>query len=51
MADIPEKTPYIIKIIKANEYMVNKSDFLLCCITHNWGGVSKTYNYAKCKKI
>ena len=32
VADVSEKTPKRARIIKANEYMVNKSDFLVCYV-------------------
>ena len=50
LADIPVTTPGKYKIIKANEYMVENSDFLICYIDHTWGGAYRTYNYAKRKK-
>ncbi len=50
MADIPEKTPKKLKIIKANQYMVNKSEFLICYVKNSRGGAAKTLEYAKQKK-
>jgi len=50
MADIPEKTPKKLKIIKVNQYMVNESDFLICYVKNSWGGAAKTLEYAKQKK-
>lgn len=47
MADIPEKTPIQYRIIKCNEYMVNKSDFLICYVKYSWGGAAKTLEFAK----
>lgn len=47
MAQIPENTPKRFYIIKANEYMVNNSDFCICYINHTWGGSARTYKYAK----
>ena len=44
LADIPVTTPGKYKIIKANEYMVENSDFLICYIDHTWGGSYKTYS-------
>lgn len=49
MADIPEKTPGRLKIIKANEYMVDNCDFMICNVEHSWGGAAKTMEYAKRK--
>lgn len=51
MADIPESTPRNLKIIKANEFMVNESDFLICYVSHGWGGAAKTLKYAEHKKL
>lgn len=47
---IPEKTQKKLKIIKANQYMVNESDFLICYVKNSWGGAAKTLEYAKQKK-
>ena len=49
IADIPEKTPARLKIIKANEYMVDNCDFMICNVEHSWGGAAKTVEYAKNK--
>ncbi len=49
MAELPEKTPRKIGILKCNEYMVNNSDFLLCFVKYSWGGAAKTLEYAKKK--
>lgn len=51
IADIPENTPKRFHITKANEYMVNYSDFLICYIQRSWGGAITTYKYAKRKKL
>ena len=37
-------------IIKRNEYMVSSSDVIVAYIDHDFGGASKTFNYAKRKK-
>ena len=50
LANIPEKTPKQYRIIKANEYMVNNSDYLICYINHSWGGAAKTLEFANKKK-
>lgn len=50
IADIPEKTPKNLQILKCNEYMVKKSDFIICYIMYSWGGAAKTVEYAKKKK-
>lgn len=50
IADIPEKTPYGIRIIKCNQYMANKSSHLICYVKNYWGGAAKTLEYARNKK-
>ena len=50
MGDVPEKTPNKLKIIKANQYMVNESEYLICYVKNSWGGAAKTLEYAKRKK-
>ena len=50
VADIPENTPHKYRILKTNEYMVNKSDYIICYVEHSWGGAAKTFEYAKRKK-
>ena len=50
IADIPKTTPNRYKIIKCNEYMIKKADYLICYITVNWGGAYKTVEYAKKQK-
>ena len=47
IADIPESTPKRFHIIKANEYMINHSAYLICYIEWSWGGAIRTYEYAK----
>lgn len=42
ITDMPENTPTKFKILKCNQHMVDSSDFLLCYITHDWGGATKT---------
>ena len=49
MADIKEKTPKNLKILKCNEYMINNSKYLICYVEHTWGGAYKTLSYAKKK--
>lgn len=51
IADIPEGTPKRFHIIKANEYMINNSAYLICYIEWSWGGAAKTYEYAKKKNL
>jgi len=50
MADLPERTPKRFQILKCNEYMVDKSDFLICYVKNNFGGALKTMSYAEKKK-
>lgn len=50
IADIPEKTPGNIQIIKCNQYMILNSAYLLCHISHSWGGAYKTLEYARKQK-
>ena len=51
IADIPLSTPKNLRIIKSNQYMVDKADFLICYANHGWGGASQTVDYAKKKGI
>lgn len=51
VADIPLTTPKRLQIIKANEYMVDNSGFLICYIDHTWGGAVKTFDYARKRKL
>ena len=39
-----EKTPYKYAIIKRNQYMIEKSQFMICYINHTF---SNTYNFVK----
>lgn len=47
LADIPEKTPKKFYIIKCNEYMIQKSDFLIAYVKFSYGGAYRTLEYAK----
>ncbi len=47
IADIAEKTPGNLKIIKSNQYMVQNSCTLVCYVEHSFGGAAKTLEYAK----
>ncbi len=51
MADIPLSTPKNLRIIKSNQYMVDKSDFLICFVNHSRGGASQTVEYADKKGV
>lgn len=50
MADIPPSTPARLRIIMANRYMIDLSSFLICHVTHSWGGAAQTLEYASKKK-
>ncbi len=45
-----EDKPKRYAIAYRNKYMVEKSDFVVAYITHDWGDAYKTYRYAKRKK-
>lgn len=45
-----EKVPPKFAIIKRNEWMIDKSDFLIAYVDHNWGGAYRTLNHATKKK-
>lgn len=49
LADMPENTPKKVRILKANQYMVSNSRFLVCYVKYTFGGASKTLEYAKKK--
>lgn len=50
LADISQNTPRRLRIIKANQYMVESSRFLICYIDHEWGGAAQTLECAKTRK-
>ena len=50
VADIPEKTPKKLQIIKGNQCMVKNSQVLVCYISHSWGGAAKTLEFAQKRK-
>ena len=45
-----ENTPLRFAISKRNEWMVDQADVVVAYITHDWGGASKTLEYAQRKK-
>lgn len=45
-----EYVPKRFAIVKRNEWMVDKSDFLIVYVEHDWGGAYRTLEYAKKKK-
>lgn len=47
LADIPEKTPEKLRIIKTNQYMIQNADILVCYVRHSFGGAAKTLEYAE----
>ena len=51
VADMPENTPKNHIISKINEYMVNHSDYMVCCIQHDYLETVAVYDYAKGKNI
>ena len=44
-----ESKPKRFAISYRNRYMVEKADYVVAYITHDWGGAYKTYEYAKRK--
>ena len=34
-------------IDRRNKWMIDHSDFIICYITHNWGGAARYVNYAR----
>lgn len=51
LADLPENTPKKLQILKCNEYLVNRSDVIICYTVYSWGGAAKTVEYAKKKQL
>ncbi len=51
IANIPPSTPIRLGIIKTNQFMVEKCDYLICYVKHNFGGAAKTLEYAQKKKL
>ena len=45
-----EGKPLKFAISYRNQWMVEQADYVVCGITHDWGGAYKTYPYAKRKK-
>ena len=50
LADIPKHTPHQLKIVKGNEYLVNRCDYLIAYVMYSYGGAAKTMAYAKRKE-
>ena len=45
-----ESIPPKFRIVHRNRYMVDKADYILCYITHRFGGAYKAYKYATNRK-
>ena len=45
-----EDKPLRFAITYRNQWMVEQSDYVVCCISHDFGGAYKAYQYAKRKK-
>ena len=45
-----ETVPRRFAILKRNEWMVSEADVLVAYVLYDWGGASKTLEYAKRKK-
>lgn len=50
MAQIPDGTPKRYQILKCNQYMVDKSKYLIAFVNSSFGGAAKTMEYAKRKR-
>ena len=46
-----ENTPLRYAITKRNQWMIDNSNLLICCIDHTFGGAYKTLKYAKLRKL
>jgi len=51
IAEIPERTPKRLGIIKCDEYMADKAMCLICYVATQAGGAAKTLRYAEKKRI
>ena len=45
-----ENVPKKYAIVKRNEWSVNQADVVVAYVKYDWGGASKTYEYARKKK-
>ena len=45
-----ENVPRRYAIVKRNQWMIDKSDFVIAYVEHSWGGAAKTFGYAMKKK-
>lgn len=50
ISEYPENTPQRLRILKCNQYMIDKSSFLIAYVSRSCGGAAKTLEYAKRKK-
>ena len=41
-----ENVPKRFAISRRNKWMIEKADILIACVNHDWGGASKTLEYA-----
>ena len=41
-----ENVPKRFAISRRNKWMIEKADILIACVDHDWGGASKTLEYA-----
>lgn len=46
IAEMSENTLARFKIVKCNEYMIDKSDYIITYIDHTYGGAAHTWKYA-----
>lgn len=46
-----EKIPHKTAIIRRDFYMVEQARHAICYISHSWGGVSHTYEFAKARRL
>lgn len=49
LSNVPLTTPMRLRILKTNEYMVDKSSFLIAYVKYTSGGAAKTLGYAEKK--
>ena len=45
-----EDKPLKLAICYRNKWMIEKADYFVCGISHEWGGAYKTYQHAKRKR-
>ena len=42
-----EEKPLKFAILYRNRWMIERADYIICSISHSWGGAYKSYRYAK----